>query len=383
MMIRLFLFALLFGLISVSEADAERSSRAELEQVRKERQSLIKIRTQLESRLGVLGKELRKLDGALVSARSARRKISGKISEVDRKLLELRSKKMSLKDDIQHQEARMLKQSVAAYQRASRQPGWLDTFAGVSASEIPHRKMMLQFALLSQERERQAWQSRIVELAAVEKMEVVKRDELALLQQERAKRERQIASRVAEKRKMAKRVRRDVHLKRERETQLIAQEKALQRLIAGLGEALRSSDKAANSLPVRKLKGKLPWPLKGKIVARYNSLPVVGRPRLTGVQMVPRSQKGKGRQVRAIGSGQVRYSDWFGGYGLMMIVDHGDGLISVYAHNDALYLQMGEWVEEGETLAEAGSTGWIEDVRLYFEVRDKGKPVNPADWCRK
>jgi septal ring factor EnvC (AmiA/AmiB activator) len=79
----------------------------------------------------------------------------------------------------------------------------------------------------------------------------------------------------------------------------------------------------------------------------------------------------------------VRYSDWFGGYGLMMIVDHGDGLISIYAHNDALYLQMGEWVEEGEVLAEAGSTGWIEDVRLYFEVRDKGKPVNPADWCRK
>ncbi len=99
--------------------------------------------------------------------------------------------------------------------------------------------------------------------------------------------------------------------------------------------------------------------------------------------MAPHSQKGKGRQVKAIGSGQVRYSDWFGGYGLMMIVDHGDGLISVYAHNDALYLQMGEWVEEGEALAEAGSTGWIEDVRLYFEVRDKGKPVNPADWCRK
>jgi len=382
-MVRLFLFVLLFGLIFVSEVDAEQGTRTELEQVRKERQSLIKIRKQLESRLGVLGRELRKLDGALVSARSARREVSGKISEVDRKLLELRSKKMALKDDIQHQEAQMLKQSVAAYQRANRQPGWLDSFAGVSASEIPHRKMMLQFALLSQERERQTWQSRIVELAAVEKMEVVKRDELAMLQRERVKRERQVASRVAEKRKMARRVRRDVHLKKEREAQLIVQEKALQRLIAGLGEALRDSDKALNSLPVRKLKGKLPWPLKGKVVARYNSLAVIGRPRLTGVQMVPRSQKGKGRQVRAIGSGQVRYSDWFGGYGLMMIVDHGDGLISVYAHNDALYLQMGEWVEEGEVLAEAGSTGWIEDVRLYFEVRDKGKPVNPADWCRK
>jgi len=383
MMVRIFLFSLLLGLISVSDAHAEQYSRTELEQVKKERQNLARIRKQLESKLGQLGKELHKLDSALVSARTARREVSGKIAEVDQKLLELRHKKIALKDDIQRQEAQMLKQSVAAYQRANRKPGWLDTFAGVSASEIPHRKMMLQFALRSQERERQAWQSKIVELAAVEKMEVVKRDELAVLQKERANRERQVASRVAEKRKMVKRVSRDVHLKKEREAQLVAQEKALKRLIAGLGEGLLSSDKAVSSLPVRKLKGKLPWPLKGKIVASYNSRPVAGRARITGVQMAPRSQKGKGRQVKAIGSGQVRYSDWFGGYGLMMIVDHGDGLISVYAHNDALYLQMGEWVEADEALAEAGSTGWIENVRLYFEVRDKGKPVNPADWCRK
>ncbi|MDT8375430.1 MAG: peptidoglycan DD-metalloendopeptidase family protein [Mariprofundaceae bacterium] len=382
-MVRLFLLALLIGLVTVSEADAGQNARTELEQIKKERQSLVQIRQQLESKLGLLGKELRQLDGALVTARSAYREVSGKITEVDRKLLELHRKKVALKADIKRQEAKMLKQSVAAYQRVNRQPGWLDAFAGVSASEIPHRKMMLQFALHSQERERQAWQSKIVKLAAVEKMEVVKRDELAVLQQERAKRQSQVASRVAEKHKMAERVRRDVGLNKQREAQLIAQEKALQRLIAGLGEGLLSSDRAADSLPVRKLKGKLPWPLKGKIVARFNSLPVVGRPRLTGVQMAPRSHAGKGRQVKAIGSGQVRYSDWFGGYGLMMIVDHGDGLISVYAHNDALYLQMGEWVEEGEALAEAGSTGWIEDVRLYFEVRDKGKPVNPADWCRK
>jgi len=79
----------------------------------------------------------------------------------------------------------------------------------------------------------------------------------------------------------------------------------------------------------------------------------------------------------------VRYADWFGGYGLMMIVDHGDGLISVYAHNDALYWQMGDWVEAGERIAEAGSTGWIEGVRLYFELREKGKPVNPKKWCRR
>jgi len=382
-MVRFIILFLLLGLTPLSDVNAGQNSKAELEQVKKERQSLIKIRKQLESKLGSLGRELRKLDEALVSARTARRAVTGKISKIDKKLVELRRKKIALKDDIQHQEAQMLKQSVAAYQRANREPGWLDTFAGVSASEIPHRKKMLQLALHSQERERLAWQSKIIELAAVEKMEVVKRDELDLLKKERVKREEKVASRVAEKRKMSKRVRRDVRLQKEKEAQLAAQEKALQRLIQGIGEGLLGSDRAAKTLSVRKLKGKLAWPIKGKIVASYRSRPVAGRPRITGVQMSPRSSKAKGRQVKAIVGGQVRYADWFGGYGLMMIVDHGDGLISVYAHNDALYWQTGDWVEAGDLLAEAGSTGWIEDIRLYFEVRDRGKPVNPARWCRR
>ena len=118
-------------------------------------------------------------------------------------------------------------------------------------------------------------------------------------------------------------------------------------------------------------------------MASFGSRPVPGRPKLTGVQLVPTGKGTKRRAVKAIADGQVRYADWFGGYGLMMIVDHGDGLISVYAHNDALYWQMGDWVEAGELLAEAGSTGWIEDVRLYFELRDKGSPVNPKKWCRR
>ena len=103
-------------------------------------------------------------------------------------------------------------------------------------------------------------------------------------------------------------------------------------------------------------------------------------PRLKGVQLKP---KGKARKVRAMAAGQVRYADWFGGFGLMTIVDYGDGVLGVYAHNDALYKQLGDWVEEGETLADVGSTGWVSRVALYFEIRDKGKAVNPKRWCRR
>lgn len=377
------LLLLLLCVAAPSYLHAAVNNEGKLAQIQQEKQKLEKIRKQLEFRLGALGQELRKLDKALVSARSARREVDDKIDETDKKITRLRQSKKHLNADINRMEEKMIQQATAAYQRASREPGWLDVFAGVSVSEIPHRKKMLQFAMLSQEKDRKLWQKKVAELVAVEKEEGAKRRELAKLQKERAKHEQEVALRVDAKRTMAERVRKDVGLNKEREKQLVAQEKALKRLIEGLSEGLLGSDKLAKPKSVQKQKGRLPWPIRGKVVASFGSRPVPGRPKLTGVQLIPTSKNEKGKVVKAIAGGQVRYADWFGGYGLMMIVDHGDGLISVYAHNDALYWQMGDWVEAGERLAEAGSTGWIEDVRLYFEMRENGKPVNPKKWCRR
>ncbi|MDQ6968402.1 MAG: peptidoglycan DD-metalloendopeptidase family protein, partial [Mariprofundaceae bacterium] len=150
----------------------------------------------------------------------------------------------------------------------------------------------------------------------------------------------------------------------------------------GLQVALLSSDKIAKRVSIRKHKGRLHWPLKGKVVASFGSRPHAQSAKLLGVQIAPASSSKKGRQVKVMADGQVRYADWFGGFGLMVVVEYGHGIIGVYAHNDALYKQVGDWVEAGDVIAEAGSTGWIEKTRLYFELRDKGKAVNPTRWCR-
>lgn len=123
-----------------SDLQAAQNTKAELEQVRQEKQKLVKIRKQLESKLGVLGKELRKLDQALVKARTARREVDARIFETDENISRLRQTNKQLKSDIIYLEEQMIKQSIAAYQKASRQPGWLDIFVGVSVAEIPHRK---------------------------------------------------------------------------------------------------------------------------------------------------------------------------------------------------------------------------------------------------
>ena len=90
----------------------------------------------------------------------------------------------------------------------------------------------------------------------------------------------------------------------------------------------------------------------------------------------------EGTTVRAIHHGRVVYSDWLRGSGLLLIIDHGDGYMSLYAHNQSLLREVGEWVTAGTPIATVGSSGGQERSALYFEIRHQGKPTDPARWCK-
>ncbi|MFQ5581520.1 MAG: murein hydrolase activator EnvC family protein [Mariprofundaceae bacterium] len=355
-------------------------TRNRLEQIKQERGKLAQVRRQLERQLGSLGQELHKLDSSLVKARQEHHVAAEKVRQTDRKLAVLEKKRLQQLQQVAMLRERMLDEAAAAYQRSGRTAGWLAVLAGISMDEIPHRQHMLNSVMVSQAEDKHAFEQSVVQLTLIEAEVRQQRQVLESFRLEKKQAEQQVATRFQQKQKLARRVQQDVDLKKKRDAQLARQEKALQKLMDGLGEDLLAMDRASGWKSIRKQKGRLAWPLRGKIVASFGSRPAADQPRLSGVRLAPH---GGARQVKSMAPGHVRYADWFGGYGLMMIVDHGDGIISVYAHNDALYRQLGDWVEEGDVLADAGSTGWINDVRLYFEVRDTGKPVNPARWCRK
>lgn len=152
-----------------------------------------------------------------------------------------------------------------------------------------------------------------------------------------------------------------------------------QRLAALLEEMRRSFDDIPADLggkPFGKLAGKLPWPLPGRITTGYNSRRE-GALRWQGVIM---SAPG-GTPVRAIHPGRVVFADWLRGYGLLTIVDHGEGYLSLYGYNQALLREVGEWVSAGDSLALAGNSGGNMVSGLYFEIRHRGKAVNPTRWC--
>jgi len=132
-------------------------------------------------------------------------------------------------------------------------------------------------------------------------------------------------------------------------------------------------------LKFAKLKGKLYWPTVGKLNNVYGKSRKSKKLKWNGVIIKAKS----GMNVRAIARGRIAYADWLRGYGLLVIIDHGDGYMSLYGHNESIQKETGDWVEANEVIASVGDSGGNEFTGLYFEIRYNGKPTNPARWCKK
>lgn len=142
--------------------------------------------------------------------------------------------------------------------------------------------------------------------------------------------------------------------------------------LATLMARLPTDDEA----PFEDLKGKLSWPVEGRISADFGELREGGPLKWNGVVL----EADAGTFVRAIYHGRVAFADWLPGLGLLLIIDHGGGFMSLYGHNEALLREPGAWVKPGEVIARVGDTGGQSAASLYFEIRQDGEPLNPHDW---
>ena len=158
---------------------------------------------------------------------------------------------------------------------------------------------------------------------------------------------------------------------------LAAQEQDLARLIAELTSIL-SDYPITSEEPFSTLRGKLTWPIAGSLVHDFGQ-PRAGGLKWNGVVLsAPR-----GREVRAIYHGRVVFADWLAGMGLLVIVDHGDGFMTLYGYNETTLKSAGDWVAPGDVIATVGDSGGQQQTGLYFEVRQGAKPVNPRTWVSR
>lgn len=150
-----------------------------------------------------------------------------------------------------------------------------------------------------------------------------------------------------------------------------------QRLRSLMAELARTSRQAKGGLDAAR-KGDLRWPVDGRLVRRFGQPRAGGRLRWQGVAF----EAPEGSKVQAVAPGVVVFADWLRGFGLLAIVDHGDGWMSLYGSVDAIYKRRGDPVERGEAIATVGQSGGEMDVGLYFEMRYDGEPKDPLTWLR-
>jgi len=126
-------------------------------------------------------------------------------------------------------------------------------------------------------------------------------------------------------------------------------------------------------------KGSLPWPLSGRVLHAFGQPRADGRMSWHGLMV----QGQEGAAITAVHRGRVVFADWLRGFGLLTIIDHGSGYMTLYGHADVLGKRVGDWVEAGDVIARAGRSGGVATPGLYFEVRHQGRATDPIVWLAK
>ncbi len=160
----------------------------------------------------------------------------------------------------------------------------------------------------------------------------------------------------------------------ERLEQLEIEEASLKRIIE---DAVRAAKNQTALNGLAELRGRLRWPTRGRLLHRFGHSRG-GQVNWKGVLM----SAPEGQTIRSIAAGKVIYADWIKGFGMVIVIDHGKGYMSLYGHAQALLHSSGDQIKKGESIALVGQSGGQAQPGLYFEIRYKGKALNPAIYCR-
>jgi septal ring factor EnvC (AmiA/AmiB activator) len=374
---RLLLFILLALLTAVVGADDTAEDKArQMEQLRAK---IEKLRATLSSDYGHksrLEKDLRQAELNIARHSRSLKQLAGQLIRQRSRLRELQQDKRNQRRRLGEQQRALAQQIKASY--AMGRQGYLKILL---SNEDPSRigRTLTYYRYFNQARAR-----RINDIGAsiseLEKLETTIGRETRHLEQLHDKQQQAQQQREREydnRHQILVKLDSEIGDKEQRLKQLIEDKERLARLLEQLRQALSDIPPEVGDLqPFAKLRGKLSLPARGRISHHFGSRRRTGKLRWQGITI----DAAEGNEVRAIYHGRVAFADWLRNFGMLIIIDHGDGYMSLYAHNQALYRDVGEWVDKGDVIATIGNSGGQDKSGLYFEIRHNGTPTNPARW---
>jgi len=321
-------------------------------------------------------RELRQIERRLSASSQKIQSLNGKLAQANKKIKALKNEQVLLKDGITAQKSLLAEQLKSAYLMGKQQRVKM-----LLNQQQPDRmsRVLKYYDYFNKARidNVEALEADIQQLLGVEDDLEAEKRQLASLIAAKQVENKTLASSKKRRKSILATLSKQIKSSAQELSELKENEKRLTELLASIRQAINDIPLLTQqNKPFKNLKGKLSWPIKGSIRKKFGSARKSGR--YDGVVIAA----SEGTVIRSISHGRVVYADWLRGYGLLIIVDHGANYMSLYAFNEGLYKEIGDWVEVGEAIGTVGVSGGQQKAGLYFSIRKNGKPVNPIHWCR-
>jgi septal ring factor EnvC (AmiA/AmiB activator) len=362
--------ALAFG----AERDDKASATRELATVQDKIKSVQKSVGGLENQKSNLSEQLAKLEIEYGKLANSMRQLEADSRQATQEIDRLRKRKAQITANVLRQNKALAGQARAAYLQGERE--WLKILLnhedGGGSNRVLTYYRYLNKARLNQLR---ALDQDLTEARELETTTRTLVQQLESTEQQLGEKKARLDDLRSQRQQRLTALERDSRDKNSELLRLKEDAQRLQGLIASLQKASPPvPDSTEPSSNTATPKTHSDWPVSGELRQQF------GAPRMSGQWDGVVIAAGEGEPIRAITQGRVAFADWLRGYGLLTIVDHGNGLMSLYGFNQSIQKSVGEWVNAGEVLATVGNSGGQAEPALYFGLRDKGRPIDPLAW---
>ena len=373
----LLLAVLCLPLTSLGQSDEERA-RAQLKSLQADISRINREISSASSRRDTLQGQLRKAEVEQASLQASLDQNRSAIAGQKKALGELQTEKAGLQKALAEQQAHIALELRTAWQMG--QQGQIKVLLNQESPDTLARVMgYYRYFFRARNELLEQYRGTLEQLASTERRIAETLADLDARQEKLQQQQQKLAAAQKTRQQAVARLNDSIADNNAQLKKLERDRKELQDLIDAIEKAVVNLEVPDNYQAFKDAKGKMPWPVPGRASHRFGNSRNQGKMRWQGV-LIP----GKaGTPVKAIHHGRVVYADWLRGMGLLLIIDHGDGYMSLYAHNQTLLREVGEWVTADTAISTMGNTGGLDRPALYFEIRHKAKPTNPAKWCRR
>ena len=379
-MFRLLFLVSCFGLSSLVAADSSQR----LDEVKTEIKALESTLSANKANKEKLYQSLKQQSRAISASNTKLRELKQQLKQNQQQLSKLKSEQAKQHDNQQQQTDALLKQLRSAYIHA--QPNYLKVLLNQNnPAQLARTDTYFQYFHESRQQQLETIKLQLNNLTEQQKQLFIAQKKHTALVEKQQQQQADLKQQNKQRKQTLAKLDKLIASQGSKLNVLQQEEQSLQALLTKITkkQTTASIDPATkpptNNIVFSKQKGRLSWPLKGKLLGRYGTKRNLGKLTWKGIMI----SSNVGKEVTASASGKVVFADWLRGFGLLIIIDHGQKYMTLYGNNDTLLKQAGEFVSAGEVIAQSGSHGMHDYAGLYFEVRYKGNPTNPLKWLDK